>query len=79
MDDHHFERVGEFADVCAHNVLKCTLLARIGGHGILWTVKALARTVTERNKAFDKKVAELDNVYLIFKAVRIIDKLQCRR
>ena len=51
MDDHQFkeeenELVGELSTVCSQIVLKSLYLARIGRPAILWSVKKLARAVT---------------------------------
>ena len=51
IDDHQFKRkeigsVGELPKVCSQIVLNCLYLAHIGRPDILWSVKKLARPVT---------------------------------
>ena len=55
MDDHQFkeeenESVRELPTVCSQIVLKCLYLARI-----LWSVNTVARAVTKRTRACDKR------------------------
>ena len=65
MDDHQFTkddfetRVVEIADACAQLVLKCLYLARICRPDFFWTVDALARAITKRNRACGKSLARL--------------------
>ena len=64
LDDHQFkdeenESVGEFSTVCSQIVLKCQYLARAGRPDMLWSVNKLARAVTKRTKACDKRLARL--------------------
>ena len=52
MDDHQFKEeemgsVGELSKVCSQIALKCLYLARIGRLDILWSLKKLARAMTE--------------------------------
>ena len=52
MDDQKFTK-DDFeivADVCAQMVLTCVYLARISRGDIFWTVTALTRAVTRRNR-----------------------------
>ena len=50
IDDHHlkkeedFEIVGALASVCAHIVLKCSYIARIGRPDVLWKVNMLGKS-----------------------------------
>ena len=51
IDDHHFKEeelksVGGLSKVCSQIVLTCIYLARIGRPDILWSVKKLARSIT---------------------------------
>ena len=65
IDDHHFQKeeemksVGELSQVCSQIVLKCCYLARIGRLDILWSVNKLARSITKRTKACDKRLNRL--------------------
>ena len=65
FDDHQFKEeemgsVGELSKVCSQIVLKCLyFLARICGPDILWSVNKLARAVTKRTRACDKRSARL--------------------
>ena len=64
VDDHQFKEedlksVGDWSEVCSQFVLKCLYLARIGRTDILWSVNKLARAVTERTRACDKRLARL--------------------
>ena len=64
LDDHQIkkeelENKGELSEVCAHNVLKCLYLARIGRPDILWSVNKLARSVTKWTQACDRRLARL--------------------
>ena len=64
VDDHQFKEeelksVGDWSEVCSQFVLKCLYLARIGRPDILWSVNKLARAVTERTRACDKRLAPL--------------------
>ena len=64
IDDHHFKEeemksVGELSHVCSQIVLKCLYLARIGRPDILWSVNKLARSITKRTKACDKRLNRL--------------------
>ena len=64
IDDHHFKEeemksVGELSQVCSQIVLNCSYLARIGGPDILWSVSKLARSITKRTKACDKRLNRL--------------------
>ena len=64
IDDHHFREedlkyVGELSQLCSQIVLKCLYLARIGRPDILWSVKKLARSITRRTKACDKRLNRL--------------------
>ena len=64
IDDHHFKEeemtsVGELSQVCSQIVLKCLYLARIGRPDILWSVNKLARSITKRTKACDKRLNRL--------------------
>ena len=64
IDDHQFKKeeigsVGELSKVCAHIVLKCLYLARIGRPDILWSLNKLARSITKWTKACDKRLARL--------------------
>ena len=63
IDDHHFKEelksVGELSKVCSQIVLKCLYLARIGRPDILWSVNKLARSITKRTKACDKRLNRL--------------------
>ena len=61
---HHFKEeetksVGELSKVCSQIVLKCLYLARIGRPDILWSVKTLARAITNWTRAYDKRSARL--------------------
>ena len=51
--------VGELSKVCSHIVLKCLYLALIGRPDILWSVNKLARSITKRTKACDKRLNRL--------------------
>ena len=60
LDDYHFKKEelesgGELPKVCSQIVLKCLYLARIGRPDILWSVNKLARSVTRRTGACDKR------------------------
>ena len=64
IDDQHFKEeemksVGELSKVCSQIVLKCLYLARIGRPDILWSVNKLARSITKRTKACDKRLNRL--------------------
>ena len=64
MDDHQFEEeetesVGELSTACSQIVLKSMYLARNGRPDILWSVNKLARAVTKRTKACDKRLTHL--------------------
>ena len=64
LDDHQLkqeelESVGELSEVCSQIVLKCLYLARIGPPDILWSVNELARSVTQRTQACDRRLARL--------------------
>ena len=64
MDDHHFKEeeigsIGELFTVCSKIVLKCQILARIGRPYISWSVNKVARAVTKRTRACDKRLARL--------------------
>ena len=64
IDDHQFGpddliEQGELAEVAAKIVLKALYLARLARPDILWTVNALARTVTKWTKACDKRLHRL--------------------
>ena len=64
IDDHHFKKeelksVGALSNVCSQIVLKCLYSARIGRPDILWSVNKLARAVTKRTKACDKRLSRL--------------------
>ena len=66
IDDHQFEEeeeesgsVGESPTVSSQIVLKCLYLALIGRLDILWSVNKLARAVTKRTKACEKRLARL--------------------
>ena len=61
IDDHHFKEeelksVGELSKVCSQIVLKCLYLARIGRPDILWSENKIARSITKRTKACDKRL-----------------------
>ena len=45
--------------VCSQIILKCLYLARIGRPDILWSVNKLARSITKRTKACDKRLNRL--------------------
>ena len=64
LDGHNFkkeelETVGEMSKVCSRIVLKCMYLSRIGRPVILWSRNKLARAVTKRTRACDKRLARL--------------------
>ena len=64
LQDHQFKEeelgsVGELTKVRSQIVLKCVYLARIGRPYILWSVNELARAVTKRTRACDKRLARL--------------------
>ena len=64
IDDHHFKEeelksVGELSKVCSQIVLKCLYMARIGRPDIQWSVNKLARSITKRTKACDKRLCRL--------------------
>ena len=64
LDDHHLKEeengsVGELSAVCAQIVLICLYLARIVRPDILRSANKLARAVTKRTKACDKRMARL--------------------
>ena len=64
IDDHHFKEeemksVGELSHVCSQIVLTCLYLTRIGRPDILWSVNKLARSITKRTKACDKRLNRL--------------------
>ena len=51
--------VGELSKVSSQIALKCLYLARIGRLDILWSVNKLARSITKRTKACDKRLKRL--------------------
>ena len=64
VDDNRFKEeelksVGELSNVCSQIVLKCLYWARIGRPDILWSVIKLARSITKRTKACDKRLCRL--------------------
>ena len=64
LDDHHFKEeelksVGDLSQVCSQIVLKCLYLARIGRPDILRSLNKLARSITKRIKAIDKRLSRL--------------------
>ena len=64
MDYHQFEEeetesVGELSTACSQIVLKSMYLARNGRLDILCSVNKLARAVTKRTKACDKRLTRL--------------------
>ena len=64
ISHHHFnkeerESVGELSNVCSQIVLKCSYLARIRRREILWSVNKLARSVTDRTRDCDRRLARL--------------------
>ena len=64
IDDHHFKEeelksVGELSKVCSQIVLTCLYLARIARLDILKSVNKLARSITKRSKACDKRLSRL--------------------
>ena len=64
IDDRHFKEeelksMGELSKVCSQIVLKCFFLARIGRLDIIWSVNKLARSITKRTKACDKRLSRL--------------------
>ena len=64
LDGHNFkkeelETIGEMSKVCSRIVLKCMYLSRIGRPVILWSRNKLARAVTKRTRACDKRLARL--------------------
>ena len=66
IDDHHFKEeetkfFGELSQVCSQIVLKCLYLARIGRPDILWSVNKLARSITKRTNACDKRLNRLNS------------------
>ena len=68
LDDHQFkqeepESVGGLSQVCPQNVLSCLYLARIGRPHILWSVNKIARAVTKRTQACDRRLAKLSSYF----------------
>ena len=63
IDDHHVKEemksFGELSHACSQIVLKCLYLARIGRPDILWSAKKVARSITKRTKACDKRLNRL--------------------
>ena len=64
IDDRRFKEeelksVGELSKVFSQIVLKCWNLARIGRLDILWSVNKIARSITKRTKACDKRLNRL--------------------
>ena len=65
IDDHHFKEeemksVGELSQICSQIVLECLYLEHvIGRPDILWSVNKLARSITKRTKACDKRLNRL--------------------
>ena len=57
--EEELKSVGEFSKVCSQIVLKCLNLARIGRPDILWSVNKLARSITKRTRACDKRLIRL--------------------
>ena len=53
------ESVRELSEVCSQIVLKCLFLARMGRPDILWLVNKLARSVTKKTQACDRRLARL--------------------
>ena len=51
--------MGQLSKVCSLIVLKCSYLVRIGRPEILWSVNKLARSITKRTKACDKRLSRL--------------------
>ena len=51
--------VGELSKICSQIVLKCLYLARIERPDFLWSVNKLARSITKRTKACDKRLNRL--------------------
>ena len=51
--------VEALSTVCSQIVMKCLYLARVGRPDILWSVNKLARAVTKRTRACDKRLARL--------------------
>ena len=51
--------VGELSIVCSQIIIKCLYLARIGRPDILGSVNELARIVTNRTRACDRRLARL--------------------
>ena len=50
---------GELSKVCAHIVLKCNYLARVGRPDILWSVHKHVRAMTKWTRACDKRLSRL--------------------
>ena len=63
VDDHQFKEemksVGKLSQMCSQIVLKCVCLARIGRPDVLWSMNKLARSITKRTKACDKRMNRL--------------------
>ena len=64
LDDHQLkqeelEPVGQWSEVCSQFVFKILYLARTGRPDILWSVKKLARSVTEWTQACGRRKARL--------------------
>ena len=62
--DPHFKKeemksVGELSRVCSQINLKCLHLTRIGRPDTLWSVNKLARSITQRTKACDRRLNRL--------------------
>ena len=53
------EAVGESSKICPQIVLQFLCLARIGRPDILWSANELARSVTKRTQACDRRLARL--------------------
>ena len=51
--------VGELSEVCSQVVLKCVYLPRIGIPDFLWSVNKLARSIAEKSRECDKRLARL--------------------
>ena len=51
--------MGDLSKVCSQIVLKCIYLARIGRPDIQWSVNKLARSISKRTKACDKRLFRL--------------------
>ena len=62
IDDHQSKSadsdiVGELATVCAHIVIRCLYIGRLGRPDILWTVNTLARAVAKWNRVRGERLA----------------------